>query len=56
MSKKQNDTKKKKNEAIIIIIINPASFRTSDWPNMSLEKRKKYTTTTKQKSARNIPY
>ena len=42
---------------IIIIIINPASFRTSDWPNMGLEKtNKKYTTTTtKTKSARNIP-
>ena len=41
----------------MIIIINPASFRTSDWPNMGLEKtNKKYTaTTTKTKSARNIP-
>ena len=43
---------------IIIIIIIIASFRTSDLPNMGLEKtNKKYTTTTtKTKSARNIPY
>ena len=41
---------------IIIIIINLASFCTSDWPNMGLEKKYIYTTTTtKTKSARNIP-